>query len=145
MRMGPAVLTLVKKHGSKEPQSFSHWGSFDHPNLQSLNKCNYLFIYLCLLTKILRIWGLLIYRNSIPHVIPKKQFCNHVVTTDQGGQKNCNWKTVVVLFYHVFHQCKTWPMRKLAWLIPSQQDRLESWSLRARRHSLCIVIKAWKT
>ena len=30
------LLILVKKHGKKEPQSFFHCGSFDHPNLQSL-------------------------------------------------------------------------------------------------------------
>jgi hypothetical protein len=28
-----------RKHGHKEPQSFSHCGSFDHPDLQSLNNC----------------------------------------------------------------------------------------------------------
>ena len=28
---------LRRKHGEKEPQSFSHWCSFDHPGLQSQN------------------------------------------------------------------------------------------------------------
>jgi hypothetical protein len=28
-----------RKHGKKEPHSFFHYGSFDHPELQSLNEC----------------------------------------------------------------------------------------------------------
>jgi hypothetical protein len=28
-----------RKYGKKEPQSFFHYGSFDHPDLQSLNYC----------------------------------------------------------------------------------------------------------
>jgi hypothetical protein len=37
----PCKLTLLgytsRKHGKKEPQSFVHCGSFNHPNLQLLN------------------------------------------------------------------------------------------------------------
>jgi hypothetical protein len=32
-----------RKHGKKEPHSFSYCGSFDHPNLQSLNECRFVF------------------------------------------------------------------------------------------------------
>ena len=35
-----------RKHGEKEPQSFSHCGSFDHPDLKSHNDYNYLFFIL---------------------------------------------------------------------------------------------------
>jgi hypothetical protein len=34
------------KYGKKEPQSFSHCGSFDHRNLQSLNDCKSIFLVL---------------------------------------------------------------------------------------------------
>jgi hypothetical protein len=33
----------------------------------------------------------------------KKQICSRLVTADQGGQKNRNGKTTMVLFYHVFY------------------------------------------
>jgi hypothetical protein len=33
----------------------------------------------------------------------KKQIHIHLVTTDEGGQKNRNGKTTAVLFYHVFY------------------------------------------
>ena len=32
-----------RKHGKKESRSFSHCGSFDHPDLQSLNNYKYVF------------------------------------------------------------------------------------------------------
>jgi hypothetical protein len=47
--------TLVENIAKKDPQSFSHHGSFDHPNLQSLNDYN--FFPLGLPTKILGILG----------------------------------------------------------------------------------------
>jgi hypothetical protein len=50
--------TTSRKHGNKEPQLFFHCGSFDHPDLQSLNECIYFFD---LSSEFLRIWGLLIY------------------------------------------------------------------------------------
>ena len=34
---------LVEYMVKKEPQSFSHCGSFDHPDLQSLNECIFVF------------------------------------------------------------------------------------------------------
>ena len=33
-----------RKHGKKEPQSFSHCGSFDHHALQWLNICRFVFL-----------------------------------------------------------------------------------------------------
>jgi hypothetical protein len=33
-----------RKHGKKEPQSFVHCGSFDHPDLHSLNDYKLLFL-----------------------------------------------------------------------------------------------------
>jgi hypothetical protein len=44
-----------RKHGKKEPQSFSHCGSFDHPNLQSLNDCRFSFLIYQL--KFQNFWG----------------------------------------------------------------------------------------
>ena len=41
VRVGFVVAS--RKHGKKEPQSFSHSGSFDHPGLQSLNNYKILF------------------------------------------------------------------------------------------------------
>jgi hypothetical protein len=32
-----------RKHGKKEPQSFSHCGSFDHPDPQLINDCRFFF------------------------------------------------------------------------------------------------------
>ena len=60
-----------RKHGEKEPQSFSHCGSFDHHALQSLNNCR--FVFLDLPTDTLGILGLVIYRwkgleNTFPTV-----------------------------------------------------------------------------
>jgi hypothetical protein len=43
-----------RKHGKKEPQSFSHCGSFDHHDLQSVN--DWRFVFFGLPTDILRIW-----------------------------------------------------------------------------------------
>jgi hypothetical protein len=42
MAMFPLVENMVKKY----PQSFVHCGSFDHPDLQSLNDCRFLFFVL---------------------------------------------------------------------------------------------------
>ena len=50
----------LKNMANKEPQSFSHCGSFDHHALQSLN--NYRFVFLDLPTNTLGILGLVIYR-----------------------------------------------------------------------------------
>ena len=33
-----------RKHGEKEPQLFSHCGSFDHHALQLLNNCRFIFL-----------------------------------------------------------------------------------------------------
>jgi hypothetical protein len=107
-----------RKHGKKELQSFVHCGSFDHPDLQSLNDCRFSFFGLP--TEFLGIWGLLIYHwkgleNTFPTVyyMPQnfkiavvkqnRKICNCLVTADQGGQKNRNGKTTTLLFYHVFY------------------------------------------
>jgi hypothetical protein len=39
-------LSLVEKHGKKELQSYSHCGSFDHPDLQSPYECMFVFLVL---------------------------------------------------------------------------------------------------
>ena len=52
-------LHTSRKHGEKEPQFFSHCGSFDHHALQSLN--NRRFVFLDLATDTLGILGLVIY------------------------------------------------------------------------------------
>ena len=49
-----------KKLCDKEPQSFSHCGSFDHLALQSLNNCRFVFLHL--LADTLGILGLVVYR-----------------------------------------------------------------------------------
>ena len=36
-----------RKHGKKEPQLFSHCGSFDHPYMRSLNDCNFEIMGAC--------------------------------------------------------------------------------------------------
>jgi hypothetical protein len=36
-----------RKHGKKEPQSFSHCGSFDHPDVQSLTAHLFFWFYDC--------------------------------------------------------------------------------------------------
>ena len=35
-----------RKHGKKEPHTFSYCGSFDHPDLQSINECIFVFLVL---------------------------------------------------------------------------------------------------
>jgi hypothetical protein len=65
------VCSTSRKHGKKESQSFVYCGSFDHPDLQSLNDCKFFFFGLP--TEFLGIWGLLIYRwkgleNTFPTV-----------------------------------------------------------------------------
>ena len=49
-----------RKHGKKEPQSFSHCGSFDHHAMQSLNNCR--FVFLDLPTNTFGILGVVIHR-----------------------------------------------------------------------------------
>ena len=100
------------KHGKKEPQSFFHCGSFDHHALRSLN--NYKYVFLDLPTDTLGILGLVIYRSkgieitfwTVYHMpqdiyFSKKwkiKFCNHLVTANQGGQKNRNGKRLRFYF-----------------------------------------------
>jgi hypothetical protein len=43
--VGLANTSTSRKHCEKEPQSFSHCGSFDHPDLQLLNECIFLFSF----------------------------------------------------------------------------------------------------
>jgi hypothetical protein len=45
-----------RKHGKKEPRSFVHCGSFDHPDLQSLN--DYIFFFFSFRIEILKFWGM---------------------------------------------------------------------------------------
>ena len=49
-----------RKHGKKESQSFSHYGSFDHHAMQSLN--NYRLVFIDLPNGTLSNLGLIIYR-----------------------------------------------------------------------------------
>jgi hypothetical protein len=60
-----------RKHCEKELWSFSHCGSFDHLDKQLLN--DYKFVFIGLPTKLLGIFGILIYRwkgleNTFPTV-----------------------------------------------------------------------------
>jgi hypothetical protein len=69
--MCSACPNTSRKHGKKEPQSFVHCGSFDHPDMHLLN--DYKFVTFVLPNKVLGIWGLLIYRwkgleNTFPMV-----------------------------------------------------------------------------
>ena len=50
--------TLVEKYAKKNPQSISRSGFFDHPAMQSLNNC--IFVFLGLRTDTLGISGLVI-------------------------------------------------------------------------------------
>ena len=45
-----------RHHGKKEPQLFYHCGSFDHPDLQSLNNCKFVCFF-GFTTAILKLWG----------------------------------------------------------------------------------------
>jgi hypothetical protein len=63
-----------RKHCKKELQSFSHYGFFDHPDLQLLSDC--IFVFFCLPTIILGILGLSVYRwkgleNTVYYMPPK--------------------------------------------------------------------------
>ena len=70
-----------RKHGKKEPQSFSHCGSFNHHALQSLN--NYRFVFLDFPTDTLGILGLVIYRwKSLENTLLMVMVCH----TPQGIQ-----------------------------------------------------------
>ena len=59
----PRRSCTTRKHCEKEPQSFPHCGSFDHPDRQSLNDCRFGFFHLP--TEIAGSWGLAIYRWRI--------------------------------------------------------------------------------
>ena len=68
----PRLYTYTsRKHCEKEPQLFSHCGSFDHHAMQSLNIC--IFVFLDLPIDTLGVVGFVIYRwkglgNSFPTV-----------------------------------------------------------------------------
>jgi hypothetical protein len=98
-----------RKHCKKEPQSFLHCSSFDHPNMHLLN--NYKFVLFGLPTQMLGIWGVINIplgafqrcitcppKVRIRTIKQKKRVCNRLLTADQGGQKNRNGKTTAVLF-----------------------------------------------
>jgi hypothetical protein len=55
LRWSKMVYNTSRKHGKKELQSFSHCGSFDHPNMQSLNDIK--FVFLGFTIAILKFWG----------------------------------------------------------------------------------------
>jgi hypothetical protein len=44
-----------RKHGEKEPHSFVHCGSFDHPDMHSLN--DYKLVFFGLPTEVLEVLG----------------------------------------------------------------------------------------
>ena len=91
-------MNTSRKHGKKEPQSFVQCGSFDHPDLHSLNDYN--FVFFGLPTEVLGIWGLLIYRwkgieNTFPtvHYMPPK-FKNYSRKTQEENMQSfsdCKW------------------------------------------------------
>jgi hypothetical protein len=82
----------------KEPRSFSHCGSFDHRDLQSLNECIFVFLVKfgnfqwCITCQILKI--------SVGK--RKKQICIRLMTANHGGQKNRNEKKTAVPFLPCF-------------------------------------------
>ena len=108
-----------RKHGKKEPQLFVHCGSFDHPDLQSLNDCRFLIFlfYNCNFsilgacnTPLERYFqdlssGILKAPKFLKPQLenPKIQVCSRLTSADQGGQKNRNGQTTAILFYHVFY------------------------------------------
>jgi hypothetical protein len=66
-----------RKHGKKELQSFVHCGSFDHPDLQSLNDCT--FIFGGFMIAILKFWGHVIHHwkgifKTFPALYQNPQF-----------------------------------------------------------------------
>jgi hypothetical protein len=78
--MNHNITITSRKHGKKEPQSFFHCGSFDHPDMQSLKNFRLVFMVGNSI-----IWGHVIYRwkgleNTFPmvyYVPPESQNCSH--------------------------------------------------------------------
>jgi hypothetical protein len=50
-----SITSTSRRHREKKPQSFSHCGSFNHPDLQSLN--DFIFLFLFFATVNLKFWG----------------------------------------------------------------------------------------
>ena len=88
-----------RKHGKKEPQSFSHCGSFDHPDVQSLNDHRLLFFILPL-QKSNVLWAPKYLKYQL--VSQEKQICSCLATAKHGGQKNHNGKNNCGSFFAMF-------------------------------------------
>ena len=41
--------------------------------------------------------------KNFDFVVTEMKFCNRLVTANQGGKRNRNGKTIVVIFCHVFY------------------------------------------
>ena len=111
-------ISLVRKLCKKDSQPLSYCGSFDHPDVQSLNDYSNLFLF-CFASPILTFLGYVIHRwkdifrpfqryitslqiPKIPVGKPSKQICSHLTTTNQGGQKNRDGHTTAILFCDIF-------------------------------------------
>ena len=90
-----------KKHGKKEPQSFSHCGSFDHPDLQSVNDCKSVFWFTNSNFKNMRGLNILLDRswNFKFAVVRPKADCISEWSKEPQWENDCG----NVLFYHVFY------------------------------------------
>jgi hypothetical protein len=87
---------MVKKNS----QLFSYCGYFDHPDLQSLNECIFVFWFTKWKLKNLGDFNITSPPPNFKIAIgkPNKQICSRLVTADQGGQKNHNGKTTTIFF-----------------------------------------------
>ena len=116
-----------RKHGKKEMQSFSHYGSFDHPDMQSLKNCRFIFCFYTCNFEILGACNTPLERY-FQGIIKKPKFLKFqlvnpkkiaflLLTTNQGGQKDRNGKTTMLLFFTMFStsDCLSLPSR---WLNP---------------------------
>jgi hypothetical protein len=109
-----------RKHCKKESQTFVHCGSFDHPDLHSLNNYKF-FVLFCFNNSKFgnsRAFNILLERsrnylsNGVLHaprkfkikvVKQKTKMRSRSVTADQGGQKNRNGKRLQFFFRNVFY------------------------------------------
>ena len=55
MMLSGSTTNTSRKHGKKELRLFFHCGSFDHPHMQSLNDCK--FVFLVFMTVVFQIPG----------------------------------------------------------------------------------------
>ena len=60
--VGERGVGTCRKHGKKEPQLFSHYGFFDHHDLQSLN--DHIFVFFGFTTITFKLWGHIIHHQK---------------------------------------------------------------------------------